>query len=220
MRKIKICLSLLCGMLLTGCGEKDEALDEYQANMETFFEHIVEFNDNMNAIDVNQEGYVSQMLSYLDSLDAELAWMAGLEVPEQFSAVESLADEASENMTQAVSYYHMGYEGEEYDANIEAAAKEYYDRANIRIQYIITIFRGEIPEGEGVTYTEEDGIFGGGYLNRPDDETQEDSQDTEGGTQDDAGSTDGQTGDTEPADDNFDTDDTVFFDETGEDTDS
>ena len=37
----------------------------------------------------------------------------------------------------------------------------------------------------------EDGIFGGGYLNRPDDETQEDSQDTEGGTQDDAGSTPG-----------------------------
>ncbi len=35
-----------------------------------------------------------------------------------------------------------------------------------------------------------------------------------------SGSTEGQTGDTEPADDNFDTDDTVFYDETGEDTDS
>ena len=63
MRKIKICLSLLCGMLLAGCGEKDEALDEYQANMETFFEHIVEFNDNMNAIDVNQECFADAFLS-------------------------------------------------------------------------------------------------------------------------------------------------------------
>lgn len=209
MNKIKLCFALFCGMLLTGCGEKDETLDEYQANMETFFEHIVEYNDNMNAIDVTQEGYVSQMLSYLDGLDAEVAWMAGLEVPTEFSAVESLADEASENMTQAVSYFHMAYEGEEYDANIEAAAKEYYDRANIRIQYIITIFNGEIPEGEGVTYTEEDSIFGGGYLNKTEDEENAGESSAE----------DGSSGSTEaPTSDNFDTDDTVFYEEPTEGT--
>ena len=211
MKKIKMCFVLLCGILFTGCGEKDEALEQYQSNMETFFEHVVEYNDNMNAIDVYQEGYVSQMLSYLDGLDAEVAWMAGLEVPEQFAAVESLADEASENMTQAVLYYHMAYEGEEYDANIETAAKEYYDRANLRIQYIITIFHGEIPEGEGVTYTEENSIFGGGYMNKTDDEE---------GTESNAG----DENDTEnpetsaPVEDDFDTDDTVFYEEPTEET--
>ncbi|MCM1038494.1 MAG: hypothetical protein NC434_04160 [Ruminococcus sp.] len=206
MKKIKmIYLIMLCAALLAGCGKKDEALDEYQANMETFFAHIVEYNDNMNAIDVAQGDYVTQMLAYLDGLDAELAWMAGLEVPEQFAAVESLADEASENMTQAVSYYHMAYEGESYDANIEAAAKEYYDRANLRLQYIVTIFHGDIPEGEGITYTEEDSIFGGGYLNKTDDEEGEDGSPAGNGT-------DGA--DTQaPVEDNFDTDDTVFYEE-------
>lgn len=210
--RIKIYFAFLCGILLTGCGKKDEALEEYQANMETFFEHVMEYNNNMNAIDVSKEDYVSQMLSYLDGLDAEVAWMAGLEVPTQFSAVESLADEASENMTQAVSYYHMAYEGEEYDANIEAAAKEYYDRANIRIQYIITIFHGEIPEGEGVTYTEEDSIFGGGYLNKTEDEggSTEDPSEAEGDT--------GSTAEPAPAEDDFDTDDTVFYEEPTEGT--
>lgn len=153
--------------MLTGCGE-DEAMDEYQVNMATFFNHISEYHNSMNEIDVNQEGYVTQLLGYLDQLDAEVAWMAGLDVPSEFSAVESLADEASENMTQAVSLFHTAYEGETFDANTEQAAREYYERANVRLQYIVTILHGEIPEGEGVTYTEEDGIFGEGYLNQED----------------------------------------------------
>ena len=202
MKNIKsICLALFLFLLLTGCGKKDEALEEYQTNMEAFFEHIVEFNDNMNAIDVSQGDYVSQMLGFLDALEAEVAWMAQLEVPEEFSAVENLADEASENMTQAVSFYHMAYENGEYDENVEVAAKEYYDRANLRIQYIITLLHGEVPEGEGLTYTEEDGIFGGGYMNK-DDEEDDEENDTPLSSPDD-----------EPVLDDFDTDDTVFYEE-------
>ncbi len=206
MKNIKsICLALFLLFMLTGCGKKDEALEEYQTNMETFFEHIVEFNDNMNAVDVSQGDYVSQMLGFLDALDAEVAWMAQLEVPDEFSAVESLADEASENMTQAVLFYHMAYDNGEYDENIEAAAKEYYDRANLRIQYIITLLHGEVPEGEGLTYTEEDGIFGGGYMNKDDEEDAKDA-----GNGDD---TQLPSPDDEPVLDDFDTDDTVFYEE-------
>ncbi|MCM1253054.1 MAG: hypothetical protein NC321_09550 [Clostridium sp.] len=171
LKNIKVlCLFALLMLLLTGCGKTDEALEEYQADMETFFEHIMEFNDNMNAIDVEQADYLTQMLEYLDALDAEVAWMAQLEVPEQFSAVDNLADEASENMTQAVLFYHMAYENGEYDANVEEAAKEYYERANLRIQYIITILHGGVPEGEGITYTEDESIFGSGYMNQTDED--------------------------------------------------
>lgn len=175
MRKISVLLLMvfLCGLVLTGCGKTEEALDEYQVNMATFFNHISEYHNNMNAIDVNEEGYVTTLLDYLDQLDAELSWMAGLEVPSEFSAVESLADEASENMSQAVSLFHTAYEGETFDAATEQAAREYYERANVRLQYIVTILHGEIPEGEGVTYTEEDGIFGEGYLNKQDDAEEE-----------------------------------------------
>lgn len=173
----KLILCLLCMLFLAGCG-KDEALDVYQKDMETFFEHMAEFDENMNAIDVGQEDYVAQLLSYLDALDAEVAWMAELEVPEQFSAVDNLADEASENMRQAVSYFHMAYEAEEFMPNYEEAAREYYKRANLRIQYIIMLLHGEIPEGDNITYTEENRIFGGGYLNKTDDDS-EDSAETE-----------------------------------------
>lgn len=184
----KLILSLLCVLFLTGCGE-DEALNNYQKDMETFFEHMAEFDENMNAIDIGQEDYVAQLLSYLDALDAEVAWMAELEVPEQFSVVDNLADEASENMRQAVSYFHMAYEAEEFNPNYEEAAREYYKRANLRIQYIIMLLHGEIPEGEGITYTEEDKIFGGGYLNKSDEESDEitengEAEDSENRTED------------------------------------
>lgn len=170
--------------MLTACGE-DEELTAYQEDMTTFFEHVAAFNDNMNSIDASAEDAASQLLSYLDQLQSEFEWMAGLEVPDRFSAVDSLADEADENMKQAVALYHQAYEAEVFDEAVAQAAREYYDRANIRIQYIITILHGEIPEGEGVTYTEENRILGGGYLNKTDEEeptedsTQESTQQDE-----------------------------------------
>lgn len=191
-----------CIIMLAGCG-KDQALEQYQTDMTTFFEQISMYNDGMNSIDASAEDATDRILDYLDKVEEEIAWMAQLEVPSQFSAVESLADEADENMKQAVALYHQAYEGDTFDEAVAQAAKEYYDRANIRIQYIITILHGEIPEGEGVTYTEENSILGGGYLNQTDEEDQ--SADTV---------TEPETG----SEDNFDTDDTVFYEEPAEDT--
>lgn len=203
---IALCAALLCGILLTACGQ-DEELTAYQEDMNTFFEHIAAFNDSMNSIDASSEDATSQLLSYLDQLQAEFTWMAGLTVPDQFSAVDSLADEADENMRQAVALYHSAYEAEVFDEPVAQAAREYYDRANIRIQYIISILHGEIPEGEGVTYTEENRILGGGYLNKTDEE----------GTEDTGGAADGGAPE-EGSLDNFDTDDTVFYEEPETDT--
>lgn len=200
-----LCFVLLCGLFLTACGE-DETLTAYQDDMNTFFEHIASYNDGMNAINTSDADAKEQLLSYLDQLQAEITWMAGLTVPDRFSAVDSLADEADENMQQAVSLYHRAYESEIFDEGAAQAAREYYDRANIRIQYIIMILHGEIPEGEGITYTEENSILGGGYLNRS--EEDEETQDQEN-DQDTAGSEEGASG----GEDNFDTDDTVFYEE-------
>ncbi len=114
--------------------------------MNTFFERAAEYNDKMNAIDRESDTAVIELLGYLDAFAEDIQWMAELEVPEQFSAVESLADEADENMKEAVALFHVAYDGEAYDEGSEQAAMEYYNRTNIRIQYIITILHGEIPE--------------------------------------------------------------------------
>lgn len=197
MRYKILCICLFLAVFFTACGE-DETLNAYMEDMSTFFSRAAEYNEKMNAIDRDSDTALLELLGYLDALEEDIAWMAELEVPEQFSAAESLADEAAENMKQAVELFHRACEGEEFDDATAQAAIEYYNRTNIRIQYIITILHGEIPEGEGVIYTEESSILGGGYLNKQDkeDAEEEGTESPEEGTEDD-----------------FDTDDTVFYEE-------
>lgn len=204
MMKYKILgICLFLALVLSSCGE-DDTLNAYLEDMNTFFSRAAEYNEKMNAIDRDSDTAMVELLGYLDALKEDIAWMAQLEVPEQFSAAESLADEAAENMEQAVSLFHKACEGEKFDDATAQAAIEYYNRTNIRIQYIITILHGEIPEGEGVTYIEENSLLGGGYLNKQEEDSEDDT-DKEGGAS-------GQeTG--EETDDNFDTDDTVFYEE-------
>lgn len=194
--------SLFFTFFLTACGQ-DETLTAYQEDMSTFFERAAEYNDKMNAIDRDSDTAVVELLGYLDSFAEDIEWMAGLEVPGQFSAVESLADEADENMKEAVALFHTAYDGESFDDPSYQAALEYYDRTNLRLQYIITILHGEIPEGEGVTYTEENALLGGGYLNNEDDDETE-TEDTNIERID-------RENQEEVPEDNFDTDDTVFY---------
>lgn len=197
------CLFLM--ILLTACGQ-DKTLDTYQEDMNTFFERAAEYNEKMNAIDQNSDTKTVELLGYLDAFAEDIEWMAGLEVPSQFSVVESLADEADENMKEAVALFHAAYDGEAFDEASEQAAREYYERTNVRLQYIITILHGEIPEGEGVTYTEENALLGGGYLNKDEESDDGDTEDTgiEKIVPEDM---------EEVPEDNFDTDDTVFYEE-------
>lgn len=147
-------LGMICfSFLLTGCGNK-AALDNYKANMTQFFENMKIYDSSINAIDVNSDTAVSELLTLLDSMDKSFAQMASLEVPEGFPGVDELADEASEYMTEAVSYYHQAFEGEEYNSSLADVAKQNYDRANLRIQYILSILHGDIPE-EIYTYEDE-----------------------------------------------------------------
>lgn len=140
-------------LLFTGCDKKNQELENYKANMNQFFENIKVYNDSINSIDPKSDTAVSDLLALLDSMDTSFAQMASLTVPDGFPGVDQLAAEASENMSQAVSYYHQAFEGEEYDASLADVAKQYYDRANVRLQYIVSILHGDIPEE---IYTYED----------------------------------------------------------------
>ena len=133
------------GCVLGGCGH-DEALDEYKESMETYYEQIAAIDEGINSLDPSADPEGTQLLAYLDELDSVTAQMAELEVPTQFASVENLADEASENMTQAVQLYHQLYASEEYNEDLASGAYEYYERANMRIRYITDILHGDIPE--------------------------------------------------------------------------
>lgn len=187
-------IGLICALTLTGCGSNPE-LDNYKANMEQFFENVKVYDQSINAIDPESETSATDLLILLDSMDKSFAQMASLEVPDGFPGVDELADEASDYMTEAVSYFHQAYEAETFDPVLADVAKQNYDRANLRIQYILSILHGNLPE-----------------------EIYSDVSD-DGDTTDTGKENTGNEGDSpkEPADsgseDDFDTDDTVFYDD-------
>lgn len=146
MKKRLISILCLCfGLLIiSGCGN-DKQLEEYKKNMETFYSEISTYDSTINSIDVNSETSVSELLTALDQIAEKFTWMAELPIPEEFSSIETLASEAGEYMTTAVSLFHQAYESEPFDSQTAANAKEYYDRANKRILYILAVLRGEDP---------------------------------------------------------------------------
>ena len=134
----------LAVFLLTGCGSgSSDELSAYQASMNTFCDNISYINDQINALDGSGES-------------DQFSQMAELTVPDEFAAIDKLADEASENMSMAVSYYHEAYDSGTFASNYADAAYEYYTRANIRLGYILQILHGEEIVDDNVRYITED----------------------------------------------------------------
>ena len=148
----------LTAFLITGCGDSSatDELSAYQASMSTFCDNISYINDQINALDGTGESDVETLLQNLDTLEEQFSQTAELTVPDQFATIDNLADEASENMSMAVSYYHEAYDSGEFNPNYADAAYEYYTRANTRLGYILQILHGEEIIDDNVTYITED----------------------------------------------------------------
>lgn len=156
--KIKLLLLsalLLSALCLSGCG-KDAALEEYKENMTTFTENVSDIKIRMEEIDTDSEDANTALLSCLDELQVQFTLLSEMEVPNSFSNIESLADEAAEYMTEAVSLYHEVFEATEYDAATADVAAQNYDRAMKRLSYISSLLQGELPDDENIIITEEE----------------------------------------------------------------
>ena len=140
MKKLYYLLTVfLLAVILTGCGKKDDGLEEYRAEMSSFTDTINELVSSIESIDLESETRTEELLGYLDEMDAAFTAMGNLEVPEQFANIEELADEASANLSKSVSLYHQAFDNpENYDPQLIEAALEYYSRA-LRLSMRMTI---------------------------------------------------------------------------------
>ncbi|MCI9276746.1 hypothetical protein D7X48_02630 [bacterium D16-50] len=138
-------LIILAAMLLTACGE-DPDLARFRKNMDDFCTKISEIDSSINNIDAQSENAVSELLGYLDELDATFKDFAALDFPEEFDYLEGLADESSQYMTEAVSSYHEAYSNGSYNEYTAEYARQNYSRSYKRIQIIISFLHGEEPD--------------------------------------------------------------------------
>ena len=137
-------------ILLTACGE-DQELARFRTHIDAFCTKISEIDTSINNIDAQSENAVSELLAYLDDLDKTFKDFAELDFPEQFQYLESLADESSEYMTEAVKNYHEAYSNNSYNEYTADYARQYYSRAYKRIQIIISFLHGEEPTDADLT---------------------------------------------------------------------
>lgn len=147
--------TILC---LSGCNTKtdeEKELADFSASISSFTSIIKDADEHINAIDVSSVNAPKELLEILDELDTEFKKLAELNVPEQYRSIEKLADEASTNMSNAVSFYHSAYDTGVYNEQDVDIAYQYYTRAMTRVQYIGYILVGEVPEGENITVQEQ-----------------------------------------------------------------
>lgn len=142
-------ISLLSFALLTGCGEKEE-LTTFKENMNTFYTEISAIGSSIDAIDPEAENAVSDLMDNLNEMSAQFLVLADMEVPEEFSSIENLADDAYEYMAEAVSLYSQAYSEDSVNTSYVEAASANYENAIKRVNYIASLLQGEIPEGATV----------------------------------------------------------------------
>ncbi len=110
----------------------------------------------MDVIDTTSPDAAYSLLGCLDELEVQFAILSEMKVPSKFAGIESLADEASSYMTEAVSLYHEVFENTEYDVTTADIAKENYDRAMKRLSYISSLLQGKLPDDDNLIITEEE----------------------------------------------------------------
>ena len=145
----KLALIILFCITLTGCGsEVDTELIKLESEINTFCDRVVQIDTAINQItnitldEAGLETATSELMHNLDMLKDEFVKLSNIDFPEEYTYLETLADEASDYMTEAVKSYHTVYE-ENYNESMEAYAQENYSRAYKRVKLILNALQGD-----------------------------------------------------------------------------
>lgn len=152
-----IAVACLLTIFATGCGKQSpqqKELEEFSQSMSDFAIQIQNANDEIDEIDVTNVNASEDLLKILDNLEQTFYDLSEASVPSHYQGIEDLADEAYENMTNAVSFYHSAYEAEPFNMDDAQIAYQYYTRAMTRVEYIGYVLTGNIPESDNVTVHE------------------------------------------------------------------
>lgn len=154
MRKILLVLNVLVFAILAGCGEKKE-LVEFHDSINAFYTEVSNIEGSMELIDEYDEKAVTKLQVCMEQMKTQFQALADIKVPDEFTSVESLADDAYHYMSEAVRLYSEAYKGEIVEDTYVQAAVENYDSAMKRVNYIAVLLQGEIPDE--ATVVEEEG---------------------------------------------------------------
>ena len=120
-KRLNVCgtIIVLVGLLVTGCGKKeDPKLEAYRESMTTFYSDLNRYDNEINALDPDDEAAKIQLLDLLDQMNLTYKTMAETPVPDEFSGIADISVEAADYMQKADEFYHMAYDNE-FDSDSE-----------------------------------------------------------------------------------------------------
>lgn len=155
-KRLLLLLSVvLAALSLTGCGE-DPKLTKFRNDIDSFCNDVAAIDSTINSIDAQSETAKDELLEQLDQLDQAFMVLADIAVPEEFSYIEELADEASSYMTTAVESYHEAFSNNSYNEYTADYARQNYERAYKRVTVILKLLHGEEITDDDVLIEEAD----------------------------------------------------------------
>ncbi len=149
---LTVMTGVILAVSLAACADSAEDYSEYKKEMSNFFESVNTLNEEMNALNPDDAEAVSKLFEYLDQVEEQFKYFSEIEVPSQYKVTESLADEAYDYMKEANEYFRQSFSENSYNEYTLEAAMECYSRANKRMQYVIDIIHGKLPEDENISF--------------------------------------------------------------------
>lgn len=155
--KKKICYFLFVVLILsmTGCGKKGSSTSElktYKESMEKFCDNLVIIDGEIKGINPDDQNSIDQLFDEFNKLEEEFKTLSEMKIPEEYKITSTLATEAYDYMVQANDYMHQSFSETSYNPYTLEASMECYNRANKRVQYIISILHGQLPQDDNITY--------------------------------------------------------------------
>lgn len=145
--KILILLTIIT-LLFTGCGSNTEAVLAFQNELNSVVLKIEGIHNELEGLDVSKEDASEQALEALSNLKDAFDELSAIEVKDEaYAFISDLAVEGSQYMDQAYKLFEEAFTSTRYDDDTATLAYQYLERASKRINVIITMLHGEVPEG-------------------------------------------------------------------------
>lgn len=156
MKKKFFCFLFLVLLLsIAGCGKKGtntQELKNYKEAMTKFCDDLVIIDGEIKLINPDNQDSIDKLFDEFNKLEDEFKTLSEMSIPKEYAITESLTLEAYDYMVQANDYMHQSFSETSYNPYTLDAATECYKRANKRVQYIISILHGELPQDDNITY--------------------------------------------------------------------
>lgn len=149
MKKKYLTILLTIIMLtFTGCGNSTEEVLSFQNELNTVVLKMETIHKELNSIDVTSSDASEQALESLSSLKDAFRELAAIKVKDDdYSFIGELSAEGADYMDQAYDLFEEAYTTDPFDSETASLAYKYLERASKRVNVIITMLHGEVPDG-------------------------------------------------------------------------